>query len=141
MILADHKIQEAISQMQTQFTELREHVQKWSDLATRFDEFLKEMRLEREAMNRHSAAVEGLAKSLAERTSGDRDDGDWEDEPREIDFEQAVDEVLQLFQQRRRQDVYYSDVMEALRLDLATVMKACEELEQRGLIVGGKAAP
>jgi dCTP deaminase len=124
-----------LSQIQSQFTELRDHVKKWSDLAVRFDEFLTEMRLEREAMGRHSTAIESLAKSLAKQAQDDVGD---DVEPREITHEQAMQEILQIFQARRKKDIYYSDLMEELQLDLATVVKACEELQQKGKIVGGK---
>ncbi|MCH8342685.1 MAG: hypothetical protein IH983_01715 [Planctomycetes bacterium] len=123
-----------LSQIQHQFTELREHVEKWSNLATRFDEFLQEMTLERKAMNRQTAAIQELVLGFSERITSD---GAEEVEIRKISHEQAVKEILQLFQKQQQKNVYYSDIVEALCLDLATVMAACKELEDKGLIVGG----
>ncbi len=126
-----------LSQIQSQFTELRDHVKRWSDLASRFDDFLKEMRLERETTNRHTSAIEDLAKNLSNRIQTS-DRADEAPEPRQISDEEAIREISKIFEARRRQDIYYSDLMDELQLDLATVMKACEELEKRGFIVGGQ---
>lgn len=123
-----------LSQIQHQFTELREHVEKWSNLATRFDEFLQQMALERKAMNRQTAAIQELALSHSEPVTADEAE---EIEIREISHEQAVKEILELFQKKQQRNLYYSDIIEALRLTLATVMEACKELEEKGLIVGG----
>ena len=49
-----------------------------------------------------------------------------------------MSEVLELFRQKKR--LFYSDIAEALRLDFATVIKACEELKRQGLIEGDRDA-
>jgi hypothetical protein len=95
------------------------------------------MRLERETMNRHTSAIEELAKSL----SGHIQTAEGGSEPapiRQVSEEEAIAEITKIFQARRRQDIYYSDLMDELHLDLETVIKACEALESRGFIMGGK---
>ncbi len=85
-------------------------------------------------MNRQTVAIQELAQSLSERITSDEA---GEVEIREISHEQAVKEILELFQKQQQKNVYYSDIVDALCLDLATVMEACKELEEKGLIVGG----
>ena len=112
----------SLSHMHAQFTELTQHVKEWSQLAAGFNEFVKEMRLQREAM-----AI------LAEHA---RPDEEGLAESRQISHEEAKDEVLKLFKTRSGQDVYYSDAAEALKLDFATVIKVFKELEAQGDIKG-----
>ena len=57
---------------------------------------------------------------------------------RKASHKDATKEILELFRERGR--LYYSDIAEALNLDFATVIRACNELEKQGLIEGnGKA--
>ena len=51
---------------------------------------------------------------------------------RELSKEQAETEVLRLFSTGRT--LYYSDIAEELRLDLALVVEICNELESRGKV-------
>jgi DNA-binding IclR family transcriptional regulator len=113
-----------LSQMQAQFTDLVQHVKAWSSLASRFDEFLTQM-------SAQTAAVSELARQLAEITARAEPQAD---EGREIELKEAMDEILNLFTERKRR--YYSVIAETLRLDFATVIAACDELARRGLIEG-----
>jgi hypothetical protein len=58
-------------------------------------------------------------------------------EAREVSVEDAKREIVELFKQRRGQDLYYSDIAEALNLDFSTVIAACGELENEQVIEGG----
>jgi len=111
-----------LSQMQTQFTELEQHVRTWSQLATRFDEFLAEMK-------HHTEAIEALSTRINKNV-----DLTTPVEARSVSPKQAMDEILALFKKRKR--LFYSDLVEALRLDFATVVRACNELQRKGLIEG-----
>jgi dCTP deaminase len=114
-----------LNQMQTQFTELSRHVKEWSALATRFDEFLQQM-------TRHSEALEKLAKYSGPMALTSRE------EPaviaRKVDLKTAMKEILKLF--REKKTLYYSDIADALNLDFATVIDACDRLQKEGLIEG-----
>lgn len=121
-----------LSQMQSQFTELAEHVKAWSTLAARFDEFLLGMTRQAEALARHTEAVERLVNRFAEQAPMPPLGAV---EARQVDGAQAKAEILDLFR-RRRERLYYSDIAETLRLDFATVIDACRELEHEGLIEG-----
>ncbi|ALA60177.1 dCTP deaminase domain-containing protein [Nitrospira moscoviensis] len=111
-----------LAQMQSQFTELTQHVQEWTSLARRFDDFLNEMR-------RQTAAFEEFARRITDSEQ------QAPREVRQISQKQAMEEVLELFRTRGR--LYYSDIAEALRLDFSTVIQACEALERQGFIEGG----
>lgn len=112
-----------LSQMQMQFTELSKHVKEWSSIATRVDEFL-------EKMTRHTEALENLAKH-----SGQINLLSPAPLPtRDVDLKTATEEILRLF--REKKHLYYSDIADALNLDFATVIEACEKLREDGLIEG-----
>jgi uncharacterized membrane protein len=113
-----------LTQIQSQFTELSQHIREWSSLAGRFDDFLR-------GMERQTQTMQQLITTLAGRREASPEPA------RDVPLEQAVEEILRLFRERR-QHLYYSDIAETLRLDLATVVQACEELERRGLIEGGR---
>ena len=87
-ILADLVRMEGLdlSQMQSQFTELAQHVKEWSRFASRFDEFLTQL-------NRHTEAIEMLT---GERTAASSPETQFE-ETRDISLDMAKEEVLQLF--------------------------------------------
>lgn len=116
-----------LSQMQSQFSELTGHVREWSGLAARFDEFLREM-------NRHTKAIDALARRLSESMRAREEYAPLE--ARRVGLKQATEEALELFKQKKR--LFYSDIAEKLRLDFATIIKACRELERRGLIEGDR---
>ena len=114
-----------LSQMQNQFKDLSSHVQEWSGLANRFEEFLKEM-------GRQTNAIVGLGKQMTEIVKGKQISQDIA--TREIDPEQAKVEILELFKRRKR--LFYSDISDELHLDYATVIQACAELQKEGFIEG-----
>lgn len=112
-----------LAQMQAEFTRLAEHIKRWGDLAQRFEEFLAEM-------SKHTKAIEALAKKVAAAP-----------QPvapvkapsaRKVSLQRALEEVSKLFQQKGR--LFYSQIAETLDLDLGTVLKACAELEKKGII-------
>jgi len=111
-----------LSQIQTQFTELERHVKAWGQLASRVDEFLAEMKHHTQAIADLSARVK--ANSEVQTPV----------EARRLPLKQAMEEILTLFRKRKR--LFYSDIAEALRLDFATVISACDELQRKGLIEG-----
>lgn len=119
-----------LSQMQSQFTELAQHVKEWSRLAARFDEFL---RVQQDMTRQNERFAEMVTKLLSDRAAAEPE----EIELREVSLEQAKKEVLNLFQRHGTENVYYSDMVEELRIDLATIIEACKDLEKQGLIVGG----
>jgi len=114
----------SLSQMQAQFTQLQQHVTAWANLASRFDEFLTELRKHTKAIGRLTAA-EGNGRTPLEA--------------RRLTLQQAMDEILRLFREKKR--LFYSDIMEELQLDLATVVNACEVLTRKGLIEGMQNGP
>jgi DNA-binding IclR family transcriptional regulator len=114
-----------LSQMQTQFTELQQHVKAWSAMAARIDEFLSRL-------DKHTDAIEQLTRRLA---SDQTVSGLEPVEGRRLSLEEAEAEILNLF--RERGTLHYSDIAETLRLDFATVVAATEELVAKGLIEEG----
>lgn len=126
----------SLARIHQEFGELTENlrtvagmVKKIDLLFTRFDSLLGEINRWGTQMERHVTAVEALAQGAIRAT-----EGLVPVEARQIPFEQALDEVHRLFRERGR--LFYSDIAEALRLDVGTVMDACAELERRGLIEG-----
>lgn len=120
-----------LSQMQSQFTELTQHVKAWSAMATRLDEFLS-------GMTEHTRAIDDLVKKI----DGGELHATGSVEARTIPIEEAKRDILKLFRERRR--LFYSDLSEALRLDIATIIQACKELQRDGLIeedADGKTGP
>jgi dCTP deaminase len=120
-----------LSQMQSQFTELTKHVEKWSSFAGRFDEFLATMNAQSEVMRdlvslvkSHDAVIARGGESVTAIPAPIRD----------MTVQQAADEILVLF--RKKKKLYYSDIAEQLSIDLRLVIKACALLEKRGLIEG-----
>lgn len=114
-----------LSQIHSQFTELKQHVAEWSALAGRFDEFLTEMRRQTKAFEHFAKRLSiGLAEVQREKPV----------EVRRLKMKEATDEILTLFRARKR--LFYSDIAEALQLDFSTVIRACENLRRRGLIEG-----
>lgn len=111
-----------LSQMQTQFTELERHVKAWSQLAGRFDEFLVEMKQHTKAIAEPSDRVKVTTEIQGPI------------EARRIPMKQVMQEILSLFKERKV--LFYSDIAEALCLDFATVINACQKLEREGLIQG-----
>jgi DNA-binding IclR family transcriptional regulator len=111
--------------MQTQFTELQQHVKAWSAMAARIDEFLSRL-------DKHTDAIEQLTRRLA---SDQAVPGFEAVEGRRLSTEDAQAEILQLF--REKGTLHYSDIAETLRLDFATVVAACDELVAKGLIEEG----
>jgi dCTP deaminase len=121
-----------LSQMQSQFTELAKHVEKWSAFAGRFDEFLNTMNEQATAIRElvslvkspNSPVVNGAEAVVASRPPRRRN----------LNVDQAASEILILFKKKKK--LYYSDIAEELSIDLRLVIKACELLEKRGLIEG-----
>ncbi len=113
-----------LNQIQTQFTEFSSHIKEWSDFVRRADEFIS-------IMSKHTEALERIA-SLPHTQLVSR-------EPeisttRRVSIKRAMTEILKLF--RERKQLFYSDIAEALNLDFATVIEACEQLQRQGLIEG-----
>lgn len=111
-----------LTQMQMQFTELTQHVKEWSNLASRFDEFLKVMN----DMNQLTQKV------LAERRTQPIEPEVVE--ARDIPIEQAKREILEFFEKHPDEDVYYGDIAEELQLSYSSVIEAFEELKSDGNI-------
>jgi dCTP deaminase len=123
-----------LSQMQSQFSELALHIREWSAFATRVDDFLAGMKAQSQAfeagMTAQAEAIKDLTRQLERGGDGKEPSGaDF----RTVTPEQARDEILALFRERRKR-LYYSDISEALNIDLDTVVTATEELRRRGVI-------
>jgi hypothetical protein len=113
-----------LAQVQSQFTELSQHVKEWGVLANRFDEFLSEIKS-------HTKALTDLADKLGKVIQL----GMKPEEPviaRNIPISQAIKEISKLFTENS--EMYYSDIAEALNLDFGVVIKACKMLEKDGII-------
>jgi dCTP deaminase len=120
-----------LSQMQAQFTELAQHIREWSAFATRVDDFLDAMRAQSQAFE---AGMKAQARAIEELTRQLKPNGEAVlSEARDISADQAIREILALFKQRGGH-LYYSDISEALNLDIGTVLEATDELQRRGLI-------
>jgi dCTP deaminase len=120
-----------LSQMQAQFTELAQHIREWSAFATRVDDFLDAMRAQSQAFE---AGMKAQARAIEELTRQLKPNGEAVlSEARDISADQAIQEILALFKQRGGH-LYYSDISEALNLDIGTVLEATDELQRRGLI-------
>jgi len=112
-----------LSQMQNQFGELSQHVKQWGSVAVKFEEFINEMRMQ-------TAALTQLVRQMAESQTSDQTP--IRVEARQIDIQQAKNEILALF--RKHGTLYYSDIAEMLQLDYETVINACEQLHKEGII-------
>jgi dCTP deaminase len=119
-----------LSQMQSQFTELVQHVKEWQSLAGRFDEFLRVMN----DMIRRNEELQKMVVDLAAAKSMSIAEIA---ETRDISPEDAEKEVLALFHKHHSEQLYYSDIADELNLDFGTVINACKALEDQGLIQGG----
>ncbi|HJT35114.1 MAG TPA: hypothetical protein VJ783_24010 [Pirellulales bacterium] len=116
----------SLNQMQGQFSELALHVKEWERLAGRFDEFLR--------MMGETAKQAQELQNLVVQLASDRVSEDRIVEARRLSPKEAQKQVMEFFQQHAGQDVYYSDIMEALNLDSATVIAACKSLQENKLI-------
>lgn len=113
-----------LTQLQSQFSELAQHVKQWSDLASRFDEFLKNM-------NSHTKAIDTLTRQLASTVQSSKS-LEKSVYARKITLTQAIKEISELF--KKEALLYYSDIAEKLSLDYEIVVKACEQLQKKGII-------
>lgn len=123
------RIHQEFGELSTNLRTVASMVEQIDLLFVRFDTLLSELKRQGDQMNRHIAAVESLAQG-AVRAAGDFTPV----EARQIDMEQAIQEIHALFRDRRR--LFYSDIAQALQLDIGTVIDTCAELERRGLIEG-----
>ncbi len=115
-----------LTQMQSQFTELAQHVREWTAMAPRVDEFLRKL-------DDHTRAIARLTENLSNGHSPPAQIPT--SRPlRRVGHKQAEKEILALFKERGR--LHYSDLVEALQLDIATVIRATKTLEREGLIEG-----
>jgi DNA-binding IclR family transcriptional regulator len=112
-----------LSQMQSQFTELAKHVERWSDLAGKFDQFLS-------SMNENTAAIKELVARSGEVSTVPY--AGSTESVRKLSVKAAADEILDLF--KRSEILYYSDIAERLKMGLRTVVDACQLLEEQGMI-------
>jgi len=113
-----------LAQVQSQFSELTQHIEQWSVLASRFDDFLTEMKS-------HTKALVDLTNRLGSSAQS----AGQPKEPvyaREISLEDAVQEISELF--KKNPEMYYSDIAEELCLDYGIVMEACQQLQKKGII-------
>jgi hypothetical protein len=122
-----------LSQMQAQFTELAQHIREWSAFAARVDDFLAAMRAQSQVFETGMKAQARAIDDLTRQLTGQETKESAAIEARTVTDEEAIREILDLFKQRR-QHLYYSDISEALNLDIDTVLRATEELQRRGLI-------
>ena len=116
-----------LNQMQSQFTELAQHVKEWSALAARFDEFLTKMTQHNEVLERLATSTGGEVVPASRGALLPA---------RSITIEDAMKEILSLFREKR--SLHYSDLADALNLDFATVIDACARLQEQGLIEGDR---
>ncbi len=124
----------SLSQMQREFGELRQHVKEWSNLAASFDVFLRQM----SEMNKQGAENRRQIEELTKLLVQDR----VAQEPyeiRNVSAAEAEQEILEHFRQHKGENAYYSDVAEALKLSLETVVRAFESLKTKGLIEEARA--
>lgn len=104
-----------LSQVQTQFSELKEHVKEWSTLASRFDEFLTVMK---KLTHNNSEKVSIQHEEIIET--------------RKLSLEDAKAEIIHLF--KSKPQMYCSDIAEELNLDYSLVVRASDELLKENII-------
>lgn len=115
-----------LSQIQNQFTELTHHVQEWSSLASRFNDFI-------EGLNNHTKAISELANKLT--TTIDKIDKPAKTiRVRKLSLPQAKKKIIELLKKKGDEELYYSDVADELQLDYAVVIEACKQLENEDVI-------
>jgi hypothetical protein len=59
---------------------------------------------------------------------------DLYEELRDVSVEQAAQEIRELFNKSPGRDIYYSDLAQELKIDVATIMEACDSLVDGGVI-------
>jgi dCTP deaminase len=125
-----------LSQMQSQFTDLAKHVERWSAFAGRFDEFLTTMHEQTSVIRDLISIVKSQDVSSAQRFPNIPEIAPAR---KKLTVQQAANEILILFRQKKK--LFYSDIAERLSLDLGTVVRACDLLVKRGLIEGATSEP
>jgi dCTP deaminase len=112
-----------LNEIQREFTSLTQHLEVWQAMASRFTEFLEKMDRQTESINRLATLSEGTPHV---------ESGPAPTDLRDVSVEEAEQEILSLF--GKAHDLTYSDIVDTLHLDLATVIAACEDLVERGVI-------
>jgi len=116
-----------LAQLQSQFSELSTHVKEWSSLATRFDEFLKEMSQNTKAISSLTMQLGSIIKTLPKSVTPDK-----KIMTRTISLADSLNEISKFFKDKKQ--LFYSDIAEELNLDYGLVVEACEQLEKEGFI-------
>ncbi len=58
--------------------------------------------------------------------------------PKQISLKEAKEEIKEYFSLHHGKDIYWSDLVEALNIDLETVIEACNELEKEEKICASR---
>jgi dCTP deaminase len=113
-----------LNQMQSQFTALASHLEEWSAFVKRADTFIA-------MMEKHNEIMEKLVNAPQMQLAAN---GPLPITTRRTSIKRAMAEILELFKTNRQ--LFYSDIAEALNLDFATVIEACDRLQKEGRIEG-----
>jgi hypothetical protein len=81
-----------------------------------------------------AATLQNRVEQLQEAAQARHQVPEAEEELRDVSVEQAAAEIRELFQKRPGQNLYYSDLSEELRIDVATIIEACDALVASGVI-------
>jgi dCTP deaminase len=113
------------------FHDLKSAVDTIASLSKKFDNFLEDYARQNKDAAEFNRAIMNEMRTLVEHMVGER--------PktiimRSISREEAKAEIVALFESRKSQSLFYSDIVEQLRLDLEMVVELCHELEQEGKI-------
>lgn len=119
-----------LSEVVAGFSEIREELKTVGALSQKFDSFLGNYEQQNRELTEFNRALLSEMKKLVEHIAGQH--------PhtvliRAIPREQAKDEILALFREAKK-SLFYSDVAEALSLDLELVVELCNELEKEARI-------
>jgi dCTP deaminase len=119
-----------LAEVVKEFGEIRETLEKLAGLPEKFDDFLSKYQKQNERLIEHNQRLLGEMKALVEYIVGERTQTVV---LRAIPREQAKQEIIDLFRESKG-TLFYSDVAEALSLDLQLVVALCNELESEGRI-------
>ena len=113
------------------FDELKNIVRQVGGLPEKFDAFLQSVKKENTETKEFNRALLNEMRKLVEHIVGQREQTVV---LRSISRKDAKGEIRDLFRRSDGKTLFYSDVAEALSLDLELVVKLCNELEAEGHI-------
>lgn len=114
-----------LSQLQSQFTKLAQHVKEWSEFSKRFDEFIN-------VMTEQTSAFREFTQNISKKIDIRQEEEILE--TKELSLKDAKAEIINLF--KYNPQMYYSDIADELNVDYSLVVRACDELLKEDMIEG-----